>query len=203
MTPMLQEERRTHRIAADELLDLGDYERQRDAVRARAIAARALRRIELGPNATIAFENRETVLYQIQEILRAERIARPEEVALEAENYSDLLPSDDELSATLMFEFPEAEGRDLKLRDLAGFEDHLALHIDGAGVAKAFFDRRQIDPDRISAVQFVRFALNDAQRNALARGARVRAVADRARYAHEVELPPETVRALAGDLNAL
>jgi len=196
-------ERRTNRIAPDELLDLGDYERQRDAIRTKAIAARSLRRIELGPNATLSFENRETVLYQIQEILRAERIAKPEEVAFEAENYSDLLPTREELSATMMFEFPEADGRDGKLSDLAGFEDHLTLRIDGAGESKAFFDRRQIDPDRISAVQFVRFELTDAQRESLARGARVRVGASHARYAHEAEIPPQTVRALAGDLDGV
>jgi len=196
-------ERRTNRISPNELLDLGDYERQRDAIRTKAIAARALRRIRLGPNATLAFESRETVLYQIQEILRAERIAKPEEVAFEAETYSDLLPTHDELSATMMFEFPEAGERDLRLRDLAGFEDHLALHVDGAGESKAFFDRRQIDPDQLSAVQFVRFALTDAQRESLARGARVRVVASHARYAHEAEIPPQTVRALAGDLDGV
>src|SRR5205085_4469091 len=122
MTTML--ERRRNQIPRAEILDLGDYERQRDGIRARAISARAIRRVELGPNATISFENRETVKYQIQEMLRAERIAKEPEVAHEIETYSDLLPASDELSATLMFEFPEAEGRDVKLRDLVGFDSH-------------------------------------------------------------------------------
>lgn len=198
---MQQTERRHNTIDVAEILDLGDYERQRDAIRAKAMAARALRRILLGPNATLGFENRETVLYQIHEILRAERIAKPEEVAFEAETYGDLLPAHDELSATMMFEFPEAGERDLQLRDLAGFEEHLSIRFEGAGSAKAFFDRRQIDADRISAVQFVRFPLTLAQRDALARGARVRIVSDHPRYAHEAEIPPETARALAGDLD--
>jgi hypothetical protein len=99
-----------------------------------------------------------------------------------------------------MFEFPDPGPRDVHLRDLAGFEDHLHLQIDGAGKSAAFFDRRQIDADRISAVQFVRFPLDAAQREALARGANIRVVADHAKYAHAVEVPAETGRALAGDL---
>ena len=193
-------ERRRNQIPRSDILDLGDYERQRDGIRARAISARAIRRVELGPNATITFENRETVKYQIQEMLRAERIAKEPEVAHEIETYSDLLPASDELSATLMFEFPEAEGRDVKLRDLVGFDSHLHLDFDGAGIAPAFFDRRQLDGDRISAVQFVRFRVDALQREALARGTRVRVVADHPLYTHRAAIPARTAQALARDL---
>ena len=192
--------RRTNTIARAEILDLGDYERQREPIRARAMAARALRRVALGPHATVTFENRETVRYQIQEMLRAERIAREPEVAHEIETYSDLLPSADELSATLMFEFAEGGARDVQLRDLVGFEKHLHLDFDGAGIAGAFFDRRQLDPERISAVQFIRFPLDRLQREALSRGTRVRLVADHPRYTHRADIPSRTSRALAGDL---
>jgi len=193
-------ERRKNQIPRAEILDLGDYERQRDGIRARAISARAIRRIELGPNATITFENRETVKYQIQEMLRAERIAKEPEVTHEIETYSDLLPNADELSATLMFEFPEAGLRDVQLRDLVGFEKHLYLDFDGAGIAMALFDRRQIGEERISAVQFVRFRLDRVQRETLARGTRVRVVADHPRYKHRAPIPVRTAQALAKDL---
>jgi len=190
----------TNLISRDTILDLGDYERQRDGIRRRAIAARAARRLHLGPSATIAFENRETVAYQIQEMLRAERIAKDAEVQHEIETYSDLLPTRDELSATLMFEFPEAQGRDVRLAELVGFEDHLWLDFAGAGKARAFFDRRQLDADRISAVQFIRFPVDGAQRAALARGVNVRIVSDHPAYTHSIEVPPHTCRALAEDL---
>lgn len=196
-------ERRIHQISRDTILDLGDYERRRDEIRRSAIAARGARRIPLGPSATVSFENRETVAYQIQEMLRAERIAKDADVEHEIETYSDLLPTRNELSATLMFEFPEEAGRALHLHELVGFEDHLALEFDDAGRAAAFFDRRQIDADRISAVQFIRFPLDDAQSAALKRGERVRLVADHARYSHHCDLPPHTVRALAEDLDAV
>ena len=192
-------DRRKNQIARSEILDLGDYERRRDEIRPKAIAARGVRRVELGPNATIAFENRETVAYQIQEMLRAERIARDADVEHEIETYSDLLPTANELSATLMFEFPDADRRGLALHDLVGFEDHLRIELDGAGSSAARFDRRQIDADRISAVQFVRFPISDAQRRALS-SSDIRIVADHPSYTYSAEIPEPTRRALAADL---
>jgi uncharacterized protein DUF3501 len=192
-------QRRKNQISRDEILDLGDYERGRDSIRASAIAAREVRRVLVGPNATLSFENRETVRYQILEMLRAERIAKDADVQHEIETYSDLLPTSDELSATLMFEFPDENTRSVHLRDLVGFEDHLRIEFDGAGASKAYFDRRQIDADRISAVQFVRFPIRDAQRKALRRGARV--IADHPRYAHTVELSQPTRDALTADID--
>jgi hypothetical protein len=192
--------RRTNRIDRTAILDLGDYERRRDEIRPRAIAARSIRRVELGPNATVAFENRETVAYQIQEMLRTERIAKEAEVQHEIDTYSDLLPSADELSATMMFEFPSADTRTVHLQELVGFENHLKLDFEGAGASLAYFDRRQLDSDRISAVQFVRFPLTEAQRNALETGARVTLLADHPKYLHAAILRPDTARALADDL---
>ncbi len=199
---MAHAHRRTNQISRQEILDLGDYERRRDEIRPRAIEARGLRRIELGPNATLAFENRETVCYQIQEMLRAERIAKDAEVQHEIETYSDLLPASDELSATLMFEFVEADARSVRLRDLMGFENHLHLEVDGAGVSNAYFDRRQMDAEQISSVQFVRFPLTAEQRAGIGNGARLRVVADHPRYAYTGEVPEPTRCALASDLEA-
>jgi hypothetical protein len=193
-------QRRKNLIAREEILDLGDYERSRDTIRGSAIAARELRRVLVGPNATLSFESRETVRYQILEMVRAERIAKDADVQHEIETYSDLLPAGDELSATLMFEFPDENARSVHLRDLVGFEDHLRIEFDGAGASKAYFDRRQIDSDRISAVQFVRFPISDAQRKALRRGARI--VADHPRYAYAIELPQATLEALAADIES-
>lgn len=195
-------ERRTNRITRDEILDLGDYERRRDEVRASAIRARRERRILLGPNATLSFENRETVRYQIQEMLRAERIAKPDEVDHEIETYSDLLPADSELSATLMLEFPEERERLEKLTALRNIESHLYLAIGGAGNAPAQFDRRQIGEERLSSVQFVRFPLTSAQRDALNDGAALRIVCDHPAYAHTAEVDAPSARAIASDMES-
>jgi hypothetical protein len=193
-------EPRTNRISPDEILDLGEYERRRDEIRASAMRARRERRIALGPSATLTFENRETVRYQIQEMLRAERIAKPHEVEHEIDTYSDLLPTESELSATLMFEFPEESARAEYLAALHDFEEHLFVSVDNAGVAAARFDRRQIGEDRLSSVQFVRFPLTPAQRSALRGGARLRVVSDHPSYAHSTDIDAATARVLASDL---
>ena len=193
-------QRTAARIPPSAILDLGDYERKRDEIRPRAIAARGIRRIELGPNATLAFENRETVVYQIQEMLRAERIVREAEIAHEIETYSDLLPTADGLSATLMFEFGDEATRAVRLHDLVGFEEHLHLDFGSAGRSKAEFDERQLDSEKISAVQFVRFKLSAGQISALSSAGEVQLAADHPAYTWSVRLTAGTRAALAADL---
>jgi len=185
-------------IRLSEILDLGDYERARGELRARAIAARGARRVAIGPAATLAFENRETVRYQIQEMLRAERIATPDQVAHEIATYNELLPGPAELSATLMLEFPDEAERARRLAELVGLERHLRLEVASTRVA-ARFDLRQLDPDRVSAVQFVRFPLFDALL-ALRRGEPVRAIIDHPKYTHSATLPAAVVAGLRSDL---
>lgn len=197
---MSERDRRANRIRPDEILDLGEYERRRDEIRLRVIAARKLRRVQIGANATLSFENRETVIYQIQEMLRAERLAKPEEVQQEIDTYSDLLPSGNALSATLMFEYPDAGERGARLSELLGFDRHLRLEIDGVDPAAAVFDRRQVGAERISSVQFVRFPLTEAQRNAVAEHRPIEVVADHPHYRCSAEIPREMLDALVQDL---
>jgi hypothetical protein len=187
-------------IQPSDLLDLGDYERARDDIRKRAIAARTVRRVAVGPNATVNFENRQTVLYQIQEILRAERIAKPEGVAEEVESYGELLADAGELAATLMFEFPDRDERDQKLHELVGIDQHVAIEVDGAGTARARFDPRQFDARQVSAVQFIHFPLAPEIRGALATGAQAYVVFDHPAYTYRTSLSAETAAALLGDL---
>ncbi|HEX3108239.1 MAG TPA: DUF3501 family protein, partial [Thermoanaerobaculia bacterium] len=129
-----------------------------------------------------------------------ERIAKPEEVDHEIETYSDLLPTGSELSATLMLEFPDDRERLEKLTALRDVESHLYLAIDGAGNAPAQFDRRQIGEDRLSSVQFVRFPLTPAQRDALRKDASLRIVCDHPAYPHTVDVDTDSARAIASDL---
>ena len=187
------------RIRPDELLDLGDYERARDEIRRAAMAARNLRRVLVGPNVSLSFESRQTVLYQIQEILRAERIAKPEAVAEEANAYAHLLPAATELAATLMFEFPDPVERDRRLAELVGIEKHLAMHVGKAHRASAGFDPGQIDSRGVSAVQFVRFQLNGDLRRAM-ESEPSEVVIDHPKYPHRATLSPELVRALLRDM---
>ena len=164
-------------IPRADILDLGDYERQRDDIRPSAMAARKLRRVAIGPNATLSFENRETLAYQVNEMLRAERIAKEPDVVHEIETYSELLPSSNELSGTLMIAFDDPEERARKLVAMLGLDKHLQIEFEGAGLAPAAFDQRQIDEERLSSVQFVRFEITPDQREALLSGETVRVVA--------------------------
>lgn len=191
----------TRTIPRTDVLELGDYERRRDEIRASAMSARKLRRVALGPNVILSFENRETLTYQVLEMVRAERIVKEPEIQHELETYGELLPAPDELSATMLIEFPDKDERSVRLVQMLGLDKHLRVEFDGAGAASAAFDQRQIDVERISSVQFVRFAMTPAQVTALRAGAKVTIVSDHPHYAHSAEVPPATVKALAADLD--
>ena len=146
-------------IQATELLDLTRYELERDKIRARVIELKQrARRIAVGNELTFLFENRDTILFQVQEMLRAERIVKPEAIQEELDVYNALLPGENELSATLMIEIPEMQRIREVLDRLIGIDEHVFLDI-GAASVRAGFDPKQFEQDRISAVQYIRFAL--------------------------------------------
>jgi hypothetical protein len=143
-----------------EVLPVTTYDRVRPLLRPLCIAEKARRRLAVGPHLTLMFENRQTVWYQIQEILRTERIFEDAAINAEVETYNELLPHPGELFATLLIEYAEPAERDAELTLLLGLERHLRMVLDGRRVA-ARFDERQMSPDQISAVQFVAFPLGD------------------------------------------
>lgn len=148
-------------VDASELLDLTRYELERDAIRARVIALKRARRIAVGNELTFLFENRDTVRFQVQEMLRTERVVKPEAIQEELDVYNALLPGENELSATLMIEIPEQARIREMLDRLIGIDEHVFLDIGDASV-QASFDPKQFEQDRISAVQYIRFALGPA-----------------------------------------
>lgn len=186
-------------IRAADILPLAEYERRRDELRGRAMSARNDRRLQLGPSATLVFESHETVRYQIQEVLRAERISDPRAVGEEIGAYAQLLPGPVELAATLLIEYPDRVERDRALANLVGIEHHLHLEVRGER-RSAHFDPAQTDGRRISAVQFVRFPLEPADLDALRAGAPMRVVLDHPGYRHEAAIPSRLATALATDL---
>ena len=145
-------------IQAEELLDLTRYELERDAIRARVIALKRFRRVAVGDELTFIFENRDTVRFQIQEMLRTERTVKPEAIQEELDVYNALLPGENELSATLMIEIPDLARIRPTLDRLIGIDEHVFLDVGDASV-QASFDPKQFEQDRISAVQYVRFLL--------------------------------------------
>jgi hypothetical protein len=188
-------------IERAELMDLGAYEEIREHFRARVIGVKKPRYVALGPNMTVLFENRDTVLFQIQEMLRTERITNEKAIAHELDTYNELVPGRSELSATVFIEYPEREERERMLVALAGVEDDFYLAV-GAERLPVVPDHRGTDPTRTMAVQYVKFPLSDAARAALAQksGPVTLGVAHPA-YNAEVTLAAATLASLADDLD--
>jgi uncharacterized protein DUF3501 len=145
-------------ITMEEILALADYERVRNRLRPLFIHEKERRRLHVGSHLTFIFENAQTAWYQVEEMIRTERMTERDAIQHEIDTYNELLPAARELSATLLIEYTEPRERDAALQRLVGLERHLWLKI-GADKIAARFDDRQMSEDRLSAVQFVRFAL--------------------------------------------
>ena len=200
-------------VEISEVKNIADYELARPELRPRMMALKDRRRVPLGPHLTFLFENRETVLYQVQEMMRIERIVKPEQIAHEVETYNELIPAAGQLSATLLVEFEDARERDRQLRQLVGLERHIWIEVGGKRVP-ARFDQRQMDDVRLSSVQYVKWQLDPEQVAAfplqqakvvlaggpVAQG--VRLIADHPNYQAQYELSAEQREELQRDLTA-
>ena len=184
-----------------DVLPLDEYLAVRETVRTRARAARAARRVSVGDRIALSFENRETVLFQIQEMVRVEEIRDPAKLAEEVRVYNDLIPADAELRATFFVEITDRARIEDDLDSLIGLErEGLSLVVDGEPVA-AEFEPGHAREDRISAVHFVRFPLSPAQRARIrSAAARLEVVVDHPGYQARVEIGEATRAALAADL---
>lgn len=156
-------------LTPNDLLPIDQYERQRDAYRFRIIALKQRRRVSLGPLITLVFENRETLRFQIQEMIRAERILESAKVQDELDVYNALLPTKQELSATLLIEITEAARMKEWLDRFMGLDHGCTVAIVAAGES-AFgeFEGGHSHETKISAVHFVRFRPSDAMKHVFA-----------------------------------
>ena len=152
------------------------------------IAEKDRRRLSVGEHVTLLFENAQTVWYQVQEMLRSERITSEAGIAHELDTYNELLPGPNELAATMLIEFTDPAQRDENLRKLVGLENQLYLLI-GDRRQKARVDLRQVSADRVSSVQFVRFTLGGIDADGFT------AQAAEGRIVVEITHPEMTVRA--------
>lgn len=187
-------------VELSEITNIADYELERTALRPRMMALKDRRRVRVGEHLTFLFENRETVRYQIQEMMRIERIVDLAAIRHEVETYNELIPPAGGLSACLLIEYPSAEERDEKLRELLGLEDHVFLAVAGLESSKAVFDARQIASDRISAVQYIRFDLTAEQRARWGEG--VRLVVDHPGYRAQTPLSVDQSAELGRDFDS-
>jgi hypothetical protein len=187
-----------------DLLSLEQYARERAAIRTRMISYRATRRLQLGPDCTWSFEDRETVRYQVQEMLRTERIFEPAGIAEELSAYNPLIPDGRNLKATLLIEYPDPKERVQRLGQLRGIEDRCWLRVAGHEAVSAIADEdlERSTEEKTSAVHFLRFELTLAMIASLKAGAALAAGIDLPAYAQLVDPVPEPLRAaLLADLS--
>ena len=151
-------------IASHEILALADYERARSLLRPLLLHEKDRRRLHVGPHVTLLFENAQTAWYQIQEMIRTEKLESADAINHEIETYNELLPRKGELAATMLIEYADAAERDAALRRLVGLESHLWINFAGRR-ERASFDNRQMSNERISSVQFVRFPVGSIDQN--------------------------------------
>ena len=144
-------------VRREEILDLSTYERSRAEIRAGVLEAKRRRRVHVGEALTFLFENTATIRYQVQEMVRAERITREEDLRHELETYNELLGREGELGVSLLIEITGPEERDRKLREWLALPRHLYLKLEGGEKIRPSFDERQIGTDRLSSVQYLRF----------------------------------------------
>jgi hypothetical protein len=194
-------------IALSDIKDLVEYEKARERMRADIIALKQRRRVALGDNLTLLFENRETVIFQIQEMARTERIVDDAKLQEEIDAYAPLLPLQGELSATLFIEIPgiamlpPAEARSAVNRFQGIDEDVLFLEL-GKHRVPARFEGGHSKEEKLAAVQYLRFAVQSEAKEALADLAQAaRLTIAHPRYAAEQALPAEVRRELLRDLS--
>jgi hypothetical protein len=190
------------KVQRDEILSLGSYEEIRERFRAAVIAEKQHRRFQVSDELSIVFENHTTVLFQIQEMLRTERITREAAIQHELDTYNDLIPGTNELSATLFVEIVDRDTRDRRLVELAGLEGTFAFEVDGM-VEAVRNETRGVLPDRTTAVHYIKIPLSQGMAQALVSkgsGAQVKLLVRHPRLELARSLPDGVVRALVDDL---
>jgi hypothetical protein len=187
------------KVAIDDIVGLAGYEKIRQDFRRRIIELKQKRRISLGDRVSLVFENRDTVIFQIQEMLRVERISDLDKIRHEIATYNQLIPDSRELSATLFLEIEDQTDLREELVKFQGIEEAISLRI-AAHRLPAHFEPGRSKGDKISAVQYIRFRFDDQALEAFVSGTRTELVIDHRNYQAAVVLQPETQISLAEDL---
>jgi len=175
------------------------YAHIRDDYRNRVIEMKKVRRVIIGENVEIVFDNRHTLTLQIEETCRLENLTRDDQIAPEIEQANQLMPTEDSLAATLFIPLPQDEHIQARLKELVGIDEHVVLHI-GSHAIRAAFEAGRSTADKISAVQYMRFPLSAAVRTALqTAGTAIAIEIDHPNYRYRVTCPEELRASLAAD----
>ncbi len=193
-----------NKLTRNDLMSLEEYSEARNEFRARVLSHKRDRRVELGTNAALYFEDRLTMQYQVQEMLRIERIFEAEAIGEELDAYNPLIPDGRNWKATFMVEFPDVEERRGMLKSLLGIEQRVYVQIDGHDRVHAIADEdlERADDEKTSAVHFLRFELDGEMITSLKAGAGIAAGIDHENYQVTVPSLPANIRAsLLADLD--
>ncbi|MEY4653618.1 MAG: hypothetical protein RI884_2199 [Pseudomonadota bacterium] len=192
----------TGTITPDSLMTLEAYSKWRKEHKAQVLAHRKLRSLHLGDHITLQFESETTIRYQIQEMLRIEKIFEEDGIAQEVEAYGPLVPDGTNWKATMLIEYPDINERKRELARLIGVEDRMFVEVEGHARIYAIADEdldRETE-EKTSAVHFVRFEFSPAAAAAVKAGASVKLGCDHKNYPAHITIDPEALASLAGDL---
>lgn len=144
-------------VKRDEIFDHMTYEERRDKIRYLAMQAKEKRRMHLGENLTFLFENTATIRYQIMEMIRAEKLSKETQIKHEIDTYNDLLGGEGQLGCTLLIEYEDPSERDIMLKELKSLPEHIYLVLSNGERSYAHYDKKQLNNERLSSVQFLKF----------------------------------------------
>lgn len=190
------------KLSLEEVQGPERYEQSRPALRSRIIELKKHRRVGVGDRVTFVFENRDTMLFQVQEMVRAEHIVDLDKVRDELDVYNALIPDSGELSATVFIEITDSVNVRDELARLIGIDECVHLQIGNDISIPAQFEPGRSTDEKLSAVQYVRFKLDERARQAFAAQQRVELVIDHPNYRHAAVLSPDTRQSLTADLAA-
>ena len=192
----------TGHISPESLMSLESYTKWRKVHKPEVIAHRKLRSVQLGNHVNLQFESETTIRYQIQEMLRIEKVFEEEGILQEIDAYAPLVPSGTNWKATMMIEYTDVNERKRELSRLIGVEDRMFVEVEGHARVYAIADEdldREND-EKTSAVHFVRFEFNAPTCAAIKAGAAVKIGCDHTNYPAHLEIASDTLASLAGDI---
>lgn len=192
-----------HQLSRNDLWSLETYSEKRPEFRTRVMQHKQNRKIALGPNSTLYFEDRLTIQYQIQEMLRIEKVFDAEGIKEELDVYNPMVPDGSNWKATYMIEYTDVETRSAQLEKMIGIEDLVWVQVDGFDKVWAIADEdlERTNNTKTSSVHFMRFELANDMIDALKKGNRLFMGVDHSVYSHSLELTEESKNSLVNDLD--
>lgn len=189
------------KVVLEDIVGNAAYEKKREQSRQRIIELKRNRRVSVGDKVTLVFENRDTVIFQIQEMMRAERISDLDKIREEIDVYNELIPASGELSATLFLEIEDQTHLREDLLKFLGIDESVYLKVGNHSI-HARFEEGHSKEDKISAVQYVKFPFSEAIVQAFVKGEKTELVIDHPNYQARTVIGPDTRQSLVKDLTA-